>query len=249
MHVWQVPSAVLGLRLAFPLARSLDADRVAREAEAVLSDAAFSPQRGPYHDGSWTRLGLVSPSGDPHRTYGHPDEPKAKTPVLKAMPEVERTLDGFGGPIRSATLSRMAPGAQVRWHRDHRQSIDLAYVRLHIPVFTDAGAVTTIGHETVHMAPGTVWYGDFTFPHRVLNDSPNPRLHIMFDVPSRPELLALFPQAYVQQTRRRRLARKLVTRSFDVSERFSESGRKARAARAEREATRARGEDYAPPAA
>lgn len=233
---WQIPSLALGLALSFPLRRAFDADAVAAEVDAVLNDGAFTPQSGPYHDGGWTRLGLVSPSGDPARTYARDGEPKEKTPILKAMPTVERLLDSFGGPIRSATLSLMAPGGEVRWHTDARQSLDLAYVRLHVPVFTDPAAVTTIGHQTLHMAPGHVWYGDFTFPHKVVNGSAKPRLHIMFDVPSTPELAQAFPEAYLRQGRRRRLARRMAMRAFNLQQRLSAQGREARALRARRDA-------------
>lgn len=236
MRPWQIPSLALGLALSFPIRRDFDAAAVAAEVDAVLGSGAFTPQSGPYHDGGWTRLGLVSPSGDPARTYAREGEAKAKTPILKAMPTVERLLDSFGGPIRSATLSLMAPGGVVRWHTDARQSLDLAYVRLHVPVHTDPAAVTTIGHRTLHMAPGRVWYGDFTFPHRVVNGSAKPRLHIMFDVPSTPDLARDFPEAYLRQARRRGLARRVATRAFNLGQRVSAEGREARAARARRDA-------------
>jgi hypothetical protein len=63
---------------------------MAAEVDAVVKDAQFTPQSGPYHDGRWTRLGLVSPSGDPSRTYAREGEEKEKTPILKTMPQVER---------------------------------------------------------------------------------------------------------------------------------------------------------------
>lgn len=165
LHGWQMPSAAARLDLTEVLIRDVDMDPILDQMTRSSELAAFSPQAGPYHNGRWQRVGLVAPGGDPTRTYGRAGERAEKTPVLRAMPALEAIIDRFDGEVRAASLSRMEPGARVRWHVDGRQSIDLAYARLHLPLVTSPAATMRIGHQTVHLDVGQLWY--WTSPSRM----------------------------------------------------------------------------------
>ncbi|WP_031556363.1 aspartyl/asparaginyl beta-hydroxylase domain-containing protein [Parvularcula oceani] len=227
MKIWQAPTALANLTLLCPLELDVDADAMAGEARAAIAEWGHSQQEGPHHDGTWTRLGLYAPSGDPFRSYKRGGERREKTAVLKGMPVAERFLDRFEGTLRTASLSRMEAGAGVGWHRDRRQSIDLEYVRLHIPLVTSPRAVTTIGHQTRSLTKGAVWYGDFACPHTVRNAAESARIHLMFDVKATEDLWRLFPQSFRRQTSRRAAARRAANAIFDRMERRSPEGRKA----------------------
>lgn len=240
---WQIPSALAGVGLVFPLNLRINTHLIGREVAAVLSQGAFTPQNGPHHNGKWSRLGLVSPSGDPSRTYPKKGEPRLPTPILDAMPAVMRLFDNLGGPVRSATLSKMAPGAHVDWHTDNRQSLDLSYVRLHVPVVTDPAARMTLAHQRVHLSPDAIWYGDFTFPHTVHHRGNRDRIHIMVDVPSHEGLYKLFPERFHRERLRRKGARRTSRALFSLYERYSTTGREALDYRRRRDEAIARGDD------
>ena len=239
---WQWPSLLAGLSLVFPLRVKVDHERIRTELEALEHDLAFGRQMGPYHNGKWNRVGLVAPSGDPSRTYPRPGETNEPTPILKALPTLQRIFALFEGPVRAASISRMEPGAKVTWHRDVRQSADVEYARLHLPIITNKGAKMALAHQTTHLHAGELWYGDFTFPHRVDNDSGEARIHIMFDVPARESLLAFFPERFRRETLRRKAARRLATGMFDRWQRSTPEGKEMERQRAARAAAMERGE-------
>ena len=246
MTPWQVPSALARLELIGPIGAEVDADAARREAEDAIERWGTRGQQGPYHDGSWSRIGLLGPSGDPHRTFAEAGETREPTPVLEAMPTLRRFFETFEGSMRAAVLSRMAPGGTIAWHHDTQQSLDRDYVRLHLPLTSSPGAVTTIGHQSRHLQVGELWYGDFSFPHTVENDGPA-RLHVMFDVPVCESLRRRFPAALLRGRRRRRLARAASLRVFERLQRASAHGREVNAYKAERDRAIREGRTPPPP--
>ncbi len=244
-RIWQWPSLVANLSLVFPLRVEIDHAAMRDELARLDEQLAFGPQSGPYHNGKWNRIGLVAPGGDPARTYPRPGERNQKTWLLEALPSVERIFDLFEGPVRAASISRMEPGAEVKWHRDVRQSADFEYVRLHLPIVTSPASTMVLAHHTKHLDAGKLWYGDFTFPHRVDNRSNAARLHIMFDVPSRPGLLDVFPDRFRRETLRRKAARRVATRMFDRWQASTPEGKRMEAQRAARAAALAHGREAA----
>ena len=246
---WQLPSFAAGLSLVFPLRVEFDLEAIRAELARLEDDLVFGPQMGPYHNGKWNRVGLVAPAGDPTRTYPRQGEKNEKTPVLKALPSLERIFDMFEGPVRAASISRMEPGAKVKWHRDVRQSADLEYARLHLPIVTDQHATMVLAHHAVNLAAGHLWYGDFTFPHCVHNRSGQARIHVMFDVPARESLLTFFPSRFGREKLRRKIARRVATRLFDDWQRGTAEGKRLEELRSARAAALERGEDFDPSSA
>lgn len=229
-----------------PLAATFDAASLRSELDAVRTKYRASTQVGPHHNGKWNRLGLFSPSGDPHRSTARRGESKSRTEVLDLMPTVARCLDLFGDEVVAASLSIMEPGASVRWHRDPEQTADSNYMRLHLPIDTTAASVMDLGHRRWHLAAGQLWYGDFSFPHRVVNASSVQRVHVMVDVRPTPAITAMLSPAFEGERTRRAAARRLAARTFDLSERLHAEGRYAAAFRRERDAAQREGRVFDP---
>jgi hypothetical protein len=80
----------------------------------------------------------------------------------------------------------------------------------------------------------------------VVNGAAKPRLHIMFDVPSTPELARNFPERYHRNKREREAARWLAIGAFSIHERFSADGRKALGFREQRDVETKKTRDGAP---
>ena len=245
-YPWCWPSALAGLHLVERLAPEFDAEALRRELADVEQRHGPTAQTGPHHNGKWNRIGLVGPGGDPDRSYAAAGEQPQATPVLALMPTLRRWLDSMEGEVQRAIISRMEPGAYVRWHRDPEESADRSVMRLHLPVVTNDQCIMDIGHHRVRLGAGRLWYSDFTFPHRVFNNSRQPRVHIMIDVTASERTRQLLPPRYWQERGRRRLARKLAAEMFDASERLHQEGRYAAEFRRKRNAALARGEAFTP---
>ncbi len=223
-----------------------DAPRMLAEVNAAREQIDTTIQTGPYHNGRWQRLGLYGPGGDHIRYYARKGERPEKTAPLKLMPTVEAMLDSLPGTIRSASVSAMQPGGYLRWHRDVEQSVDIDQVRLHLPIKTSKDAVLQLGHHSLTLPEGELWYGDFSFPHRVWNKGGEDRIHIMIVLENDDAAKTLFPAEFLSQAQRRRIARKLSGRSFDFSEKLHAEGRYAARYRRERQATLQNGEIFDP---
>jgi hypothetical protein len=247
LYPWTWPTALLSVHLVERLEIAFNPDLLKSELAEVERAFGASRQMGPHHDGRWNRIGLVGPSGDPDRSYSYKGEAAAETPVLALMPSVRDWLRQFNGLVQRAILSSMDPGCHIRWHRDPQETADRSTMRLHLPVITNEHCVMEIGHERVHLSPGSLWYSDFAFPHRVFNRSDEVRTHIMIDLTVTERTRQLLPARYWQETQRRRLARKVAAKMFDFTERLHAEGRYAARFRREREEALANGRTFAPP--
>lgn len=138
-----------------------------------LADTVPGAARSHYcHDGSWSSIALAEGGiGD----TSTPTEWMARVPHLSAL------LTAFGGCTGFCTVARIAPGDLLDWHYDPL-SADIETARLHLPIVTNADAVTDFCHERTHWPAGTLHYGDYGFPHRVFNTGPEERIHLYFDV-------------------------------------------------------------------
>ena len=85
----------------------------------------------------------------------------------------------------------LEPGGVIREHSDTFLSSRI--VRLHIPVVTHPDVEFHLDGRRCDWAPGELWYGDFSRPHRAVNRSQVTRLHLVIDVVADDMLLALFP--------------------------------------------------------
>lgn len=246
IYPWQWPTAMRGLDVVQKLRGGYDVAAMAAEIKVAGEASLATQQTGPHHNGRWLRLGLIGPSGDYERSYFLKGEKPGKTEVLRAMPTVEAMLDSLPGEIENAIISKMKPGAYVRWHRDNKHSVDLGEVRLHLPVTTSPDAIIEIGHHKFMMTPGDLWYGDFSFPHRVWNHGTEERIHLMIGLRADDASRSMFSPDYLDAAQRRRSARAISSRLFDFSERLHAEGRYATRYRRERQASLAAGKDFRP---
>jgi hypothetical protein len=146
----------------------------------------------------WRILPLHSPAGSLRRTdAGGPGLADfAATSWLAHAPAVAGLLAGIPATLRAVRLMALGPGAQVYEHRDSNLGIPWGFVRLHVPVQTNPGAVTAFEGQEHHWAPGQLWYGDFDRPHYVANRGGEDRVHLVIDCLVSLALLELFPASF-----------------------------------------------------
>ena len=87
--------------------------------------------------------------------------------------------------LGSTTLGRvmiveLKPGGYIDPHEDQGKYAR-TFSRFHLVLTSDPGNTFTCDGETVHMAPGELWWFNHRGEHQVRNDSTTPRIHIIFD--------------------------------------------------------------------
>lgn len=165
------------MRLARPLQRlpiRFDAERLRREAEALPEEAWVAhPQAIPGN----SAVRLISTLGAQN---DETDAPMAMTAHLRASPYLRQVLASFGVVWSRSRLLRLAPYASVPAHADIAHHW-YTRVRVHVPIVTHPRVRFRCGEDTVHMAAGDAWIFDNWRTHEVVNDSPQPRIHLVAD--------------------------------------------------------------------
>jgi Sulfotransferase family/Aspartyl/Asparaginyl beta-hydroxylase len=99
---------------------------------------------------------------------------------LQSAPYIRQILGSFGVVWSRSRLMRLAPGAEVPEHADINHHW-YTRVRLHIPLITRQEVRFFCGDEVVHMAAGQAWIFDNWRLHRVVNPTPDERIHLVAD--------------------------------------------------------------------
>lgn len=112
-------------------------------------------------------------------------------PILARLPRLRAFLDtGMPVSARMAWLGLSPHGARIFLHRDNTHHWD-EHHRVHVPLDTTPMARLCVAGRFVHMPAGTAWAFNNSMPHGAINRGPD-RIHLMIDLPSTPEVQALF---------------------------------------------------------
>jgi quercetin dioxygenase-like cupin family protein len=147
------------------------------------------------HRGSWTSIALRSASGDAGDIQAWEGADFIDTPLLSACPHFREAVDSFACDKKAVRLMALAPGAEIRPHRDRGGSLEDGLARLHIPIVTDPAVVFTLDGEEVHFSAGGTWYMNANCLHAVRNGSARERVHLVLDCVSNDWLRALFERS------------------------------------------------------
>ena len=217
LYPWQLVTRRAGLKLSCRMdaPTPLDAARLKAEVRDVL--AAYAPATHSsddlYHDGGWNAVGLIAHEGNPFEDRPRP--PYRKTPALALAPYIASVIDSFGTEPKRVRLMGLQPKKSIFWHYDRGETIDNANsVRLHLPIVTNRTVLFQISHEDVYWDEGELWYGDFSFPHRLYNSGERVRIHLVMDLMVNDHIRSLFPKAFLEEKPKRvrvkRIAQKMV---------------------------------------
>ncbi|GGV68713.1 hypothetical protein GCM10010277_78190 [Streptomyces longisporoflavus] len=201
-------SSLESLPATVMLRNDLDVDRLAADL-AELSGSEFWALQRSFEDGAvgeesdvdWKVLSLRAPGGDLTRTDpgGPGRDGFADTPLMAKAPYLRQVLSELGTELRSVRLMALAPGVSVEEHSDTPLGLPYGYVRLHIPLVTNPGAVMVLDGVEQRWQPGTLWYADFERPHSLRNTGERTRIHLVADCATNDSLLALFPDSFRAQ--------------------------------------------------
>lgn len=204
---WQILTRSSGLSMGHRFDRQYDVEKLQAECRAVLELFGPRNQHGKDHDGGWKAVSLMAPRGDAFEDHHYGDQ-FLKTPALEMAPYMEEIIDSFPCKPLRVRLMQLLPGENIYWHHDVDEAVDLKHIRLHVPVFTHDQIQFQICHEDYRWRAGQLWYGDFTFPHRLYNAGESPRVHLVMDFESNSEIKTIFPKALFERVPRRNKIRK-----------------------------------------
>lgn len=201
----QESGSLRNLPAAVMLRDDLDIDRLNADL-AELGNSEFWARQRSFEDGvvgeesdvDWKVLSLRAPNGDVRRTDpgGPGRDGFADTPLMAKAPYLGQVLAELGTELRSVRLMALAPGVSVAEHSDTPIGLPYGYVRLHIPLVTNPGAVLVVDGDEQRWQPGTLWYADFDRPHSVRNTGERARIHLVADCATNDRLLSLFPESF-----------------------------------------------------
>jgi hypothetical protein len=182
-------------KLRLPL--EIDPIAIARDLRALEDHVRSSP--GPFETKGWEGIALIQGDGRddvrsplPSESGPQPTAALARCPVLKDL-----LLNRLPAPILVARLLYLEPGGSAGLHRDPI-GFPVGTIRIHLPIVTHPEVEMWIGGERARWQVGELWYGDFGFPHRLLNPTTDvTRVHLVIDACVTDDLLALFPATFV----------------------------------------------------
>lgn len=204
-----------------PWSEGVDVKRLQQD-YAALDAAVPDDRRNIFGSEGWVGMSLYDspPVSAPRGTAGAPGREMAHAPYIRDL------LARAPWRIMGCQLVRQPPYGCLRWHFDG-QALHLAETRLLMPIHAPPEAETLIGDESVAYPEGTLWTGDFSFPHQVNNPGDRERIVLLIDVVSDDSVRAHFPPAlYADPARRIESAQTAcnalsVWRSFDPARYFA----------------------------
>ena len=165
------------MRLSKPFIRlpyRFDAQRLAEEAAQFASDAWMPHPSGMPGNSA---IALISSGGGDNDSF---DGEKRPTPHLDACPYTRQAMGSFGEVLSRSRLMKLDAGAEVSLHVDFNYHW-FSRVRIHIPVVTNPAVIFHCGRERLHLRAGECWIFDSWRRHRVVNDGPEDRIHLVID--------------------------------------------------------------------
>jgi hypothetical protein len=219
LYPWQVVTRLASLSLTCRIdgRPPLDVVRLKAEVEGILAEYAPRTHSSSdlYHDGGWNAVGLIAHEGDPFEDRPRP--PYKKTPALACAPYIASLIDGFGTEPHRVRLMGLQPKKSIFWHYDRGETIDSAKsVRLHVPIFTNRNILFQISHEDLYWEEGEIWYGDFSFPHRLYNGGERVRIHLVMDLVVNDSIRSLFPSAFLDKAPKRVRVKKITQQMVET---------------------------------
>ncbi len=202
---WRNVTAGSGLMLhaaatSLPWSEGVDVKRLQQD-YAALDAAVPDERRNIFGPEGWAAMTLYDcpPISAPRGTAGAPGREMAHAPYIRDL------LARTPWRIWRCHLARQPPGGCLPWHFDN-QALYLAETRLLLPIHAPPEAETLIGEESAAYSEGTLWTGDFSFPHQVNNPSKRERIVLLIDVASDDSVRACFPPALYADPARRMMS-------------------------------------------
>jgi len=158
-----------------------DKDKLSTELKNVLQQDWSLHFNSKDFNGDWRSISLRSATGKSNDIYAQANVGYKDTPVLEMMPYVRGILDGWQCEKEAVRLLSLAPGSEIKPHKDMGCGYSDGNFRIHIPIITNPEVYFTIEDETLHLQAGECWYMDFSKTHSIVNHGHTARVHLIMD--------------------------------------------------------------------
>jgi quercetin dioxygenase-like cupin family protein len=132
-------------------------------------------------NGDWRSISLRSATGQNNDILAQTNVEYKDTPALEMMPYVKDILDAWHCEKEAVRLLSLAPGSEIKPHRDMGCGYLDGNFRIHIPIITNPDVYFTIEDETLQLQAGECWYMDFSRTHSIINCGTTARIHLIMD--------------------------------------------------------------------
>jgi quercetin dioxygenase-like cupin family protein len=135
------------------------------------------------YTGNWHVLPLRTPGGKADNPFADllSHTHFENTALLNNLPETRRFLENFECEKLSVRLLNLHAGSVIKAHRDMELAFEQGEARLHIPIFTNPEVEFYVAEDRVVMDEGDCWYINANIKHRVKNNGPTDRIHLVID--------------------------------------------------------------------
>jgi len=133
-----------------------------------------------YHHGDWSGVALIS-AADALTELSPGQGRPVHRPPWTADRRWQAALGALPLDIVSARLLRLGPGGCIHEHRDYDLGGPDADLRLHVPLLSPPGVDFFLDGQIIPLRAGECWFLDLARPHRVINRSAHPRVHLVID--------------------------------------------------------------------
>ena len=158
----------------FRLPYRFDVERMTREISDI-PEKNWIPH--PDHHRGNTALPLISLRGEDNNLF---HGSMKTTPHLARLDYIQQVISSLGEVYGRSRLMRLEPGCEVPLHTDTNYHW-YNRVRIHVPITTSPEVIFYCGDKKTHMAAGECWIFDAWQQHRVVNNSGQTRVHLVFD--------------------------------------------------------------------
>lgn len=158
-----------------PLPFSFDAEKLKEEVLSLPPEAWMSHPSG--FDGN-SAVPLVSIGAGNNQLF---NGGMKTTPHLARCPYTAQVMGTLGEVLGRSRFMKLTPGAEVSAHVDGDYHWN-THVRVHVPVITHPSVDFHCGEHVMNMKEGDCWIFDTWQLHKVENNSPHDRIHLVFDL-------------------------------------------------------------------
>jgi len=204
LYPWQLIARLSKIPLSKELNISFDKEAIVTECINVLGLAKPSKQHDVYHSGNWSAISLRSCDGTHVNDKPSIDGRYYDSELMKTTPNVKKLISEIPGEPARIRIMNLPPNEKIYWHYDKGESIDDGQIaRLHIPIITGTEVLFQINHEDISWVEGGLYYGDFSFPHRLWNKENFNRIHLVLDFKNSKEMKSFIGKSYASSEKTR----------------------------------------------
>ena len=182
---WQIISKFLSINFTHKLEFNCDHKKILDEYYSMLKAKDVQNHPGTDHKGGWDVVSLYSQDGDSNSVFKKYDKDTIPTDIINFFPYtnslIQNILNKYEFRPRRIRFSILRENKKITWHKDWDESIEYGNCRLHLPLIINNNCWGKLSHQFYNWLPGELWYGDYTFPHQVINNGNTDRVHLVLD--------------------------------------------------------------------